>query len=86
MMKRISLSAVALGALALAACHSMDGGTGQKASATLDSRSGSNAKGTVNFVWQGQDVLVSATFTGLKPNAEQGFHVHEKGDCSARCN
>ena len=83
MMKRISLSAVALGALALAACHSMDGGTGQKASATLDSRSGSNAKGTVNFVWQGQDVIVSATFTGLKPNAEQGFHVHEKGDCSA---
>jgi len=77
----IGLSAVSL--LGLAACQSMEQGKGQKASATLDSKSGSQAKGEVNFVWQGYDVIINGTFSGLKPNSEQGFHVHEKGDCSA---
>ncbi len=83
MNKKMILSVSSLALLSLAGCQSMEHGTGQKASATLDSRSGSNAKGTVNFVWQGHDVLVTGNFSGLKPNAEQGFHVHEKGDCSA---
>lgn len=83
MIKNISLSIAAMSVLALTACQSMEQGTGQKASASLESRSGSSAKGTVNFVWQGNDVLVTGNFTGLKPNSEQGFHVHEKGDCSA---
>jgi len=83
MLREITLSIGALAVLSLSACQSMDQGVGQKALASLDSRSGSSAKGTVNFVWQGHDVLVSGTFSGLKPNAEQGFHVHEKGDCSA---
>jgi superoxide dismutase, Cu-Zn family len=77
----IGLSVVSM--LSLVACQSMEQGTGQKASATLDSRSGSQTKGEVNFVWQGHDVLVSGKFSGLKPNSEHGFHVHEKGDCSA---
>jgi Cu-Zn family superoxide dismutase len=76
----IGLSAAAI---SLVACQSMEQGTGQKASASLDSRSGSQAKGEVTFVWQGSEVIVNGKFTGLKPNAEQGFHVHEKGDCSA---
>ena len=83
MIKNISLSIGALSVLVLTACQSMEHGTGQKASAALESRSGSSAKGTVNFVWQGNDVLVTGNFSGLKPNSEQGFHVHEKGDCSA---
>jgi Cu-Zn family superoxide dismutase len=83
MIKYTSLAIGTLAVLSLVACQSMEQGTGQKASASLDSRSGSSAKGTVNFVWQGQDVLVTGNFSGLKPNAEQGFHVHEKGDCSA---
>ena len=83
MIKKVSLLIGAASILSLAACQSMEHGSGQKASATLDSRSGSSAKGTVNFVWQGHDVLVAGNFSGLKPNAEQGFHVHEKGDCSA---
>jgi Cu-Zn family superoxide dismutase len=74
-----ALAAVGL----IAACHPSGGGTGQKASANLESRSGSNVKGDVNFVWQGSDVLVTAKVTGLKPNSEHGFHVHEKGDCSS---
>jgi Cu-Zn family superoxide dismutase len=83
MLREITLSIGALAVLTLSACQSMEQGVGQKASASLDSRSGSNTKGAVNFLWQGNDVLVSGTFSGLKPNSEHGFHVHEKGDCSA---
>ncbi len=83
MMKSMSLALGTLAVMSLTACQTMEHGTGQKASATLESRSGSNVKGTVNFTSQGNNILVTANFSGLKPNAEQGFHVHEKGDCSA---
>jgi Cu-Zn family superoxide dismutase len=81
--KQVSIALSAVGILSLVACQSMEQGTGQKASANLDSRSGSQAKGEVTFIWQGNDVLINGKFSGLKPNAEQGFHVHEKGDCSS---
>jgi len=82
-MKRTTLSISLLALLSLAGCQSAERGAGQKAAAAMESRSGSMTKGTVNFVWQGQDVLVTANFSGLKPNTEHGFHVHEKGDCSS---
>ena len=82
-MKKTYLAIGVIAVMSLVGCQSMEHGSGQKAAATLDSRSGSNVKGSVNFVWQGHDVLVTGNFTGLKPNAEHGFHVHEKGDCSA---
>ena len=50
------LATAVAGLFSLVACQSMEQGTGQKASATLDSRSGSQAKGEVNFTWQGHDV------------------------------
>ena len=37
----------------------------------------------MSFVQSGDKVLVSGEIRGLKPNAEHGFHVHEKGDCSS---
>jgi len=83
MMKGVSFAIGTLVVLSLQASQAMENGTGQKASATLESRSGSTAQGTVNFTWKGPDVFLTGNFSGLKPNAEQGFHVHEKGDCSA---
>jgi Cu-Zn family superoxide dismutase len=82
-MKRTNLPISLVALLSLVGCQSAERGTGQKAIATMESRSGSMTKGTVNFVWQGQDVLVTANFSGLKPNTDHGFHVHEKGDCSS---
>jgi len=82
-LKKLAIGLSAAGLFTLVACQSIGQGTGQKATASLDSRSGSNAKGQVTFTWQGNNVLINGTFSGLKPNAEQGFHVHEKGDCSA---
>ena len=53
-----------------------------KVSATLASSAGNNVAGTVTFVQEGGKVIVIAEVTGLKPGPH-GFHVHEKGDCSA---
>jgi Cu-Zn family superoxide dismutase len=82
-MKKTSLLLGLVAIIPLVGCQSGHYGSGQKASATLESRSGSSTKGTVNFVSQGHDILVTGTISGLRPNAEHGFHVHEKGDCSA---
>jgi Cu-Zn family superoxide dismutase len=39
-------------------------------------------KGQVTFTEEAQGVRVVATITGLTPG-KHGFHIHEKGDCSA---
>jgi Cu-Zn family superoxide dismutase len=71
-------------ALLAAGCASMGGAPeGPKASASLAPTKGNTASGTVTFVQAGDVVRVSGTISGLKPNAEHGFHVHEKGDCSS---
>jgi Cu-Zn family superoxide dismutase len=51
--------------------------------ATLQPTQGNSARGTVSFTQDGDGVRVRVTLTGLKPNAEHGFHVHEKGDCTS---
>jgi superoxide dismutase, Cu-Zn family len=54
-----------------------------RATATLESRSGSNAAGTVTFTqFDDGSVRVRVDASGVTPG-QHGFHVHEKGDCSA---
>lgn len=57
--------------------------TGPTASAQLQPTRGNATSGDVRFTQQGDKVLVSGEVRGLKPNAEHGFHVHEKGDCAS---
>jgi superoxide dismutase, Cu-Zn family len=80
----ILIAAIAIGSTG---CASMGGAGGRapdaKAAAMLEPTSGNTARGSVTFVQVGDRVRVSAQLTGLKPNAEHGFHVHEKGDCSS---
>lgn len=68
-------------ALALAGCAAYT--SGPSATAKLEPTRGNTTAGTVTFVQSGDVVKVSGSITGLKPNAEHGFHVHEKGDCSS---
>jgi superoxide dismutase, Cu-Zn family len=65
----------------LAACSSMSLRS-PTASANLAPTKGSQAAGNVSFVQRGEKVLVEARITGLTPGLH-GFHVHEKGDCTA---
>lgn len=51
------------------------------AKAALAPTNGNSASGTVTFSKQSNAVRVEGEVRGLKPNAEHGFHIHEKGDC-----
>lgn len=50
--------------------------------AEMESKSGSDARGTVRFKQLEQGVHVSGSLSGLAPG-KHGFHVHEFGNCSA---
>ena len=52
------------------------------ATAWLSAASGSNVRGIVNFIRENDKVRVYASLSGLTPG-KHGFHIHEKGDCSA---
>ncbi|WP_332778235.1 superoxide dismutase family protein [Polaromonas sp.] len=70
-----------VGALVVTACASTS--SSPRAVARLQSTTGNATTGTVSFAQTGDKVMVTGEVRGLKPNAEHGFHVHEKGDCSS---
>ena len=51
--------------------------------ATMSPTEGSQVKGTVRFEQTSDGVVVNADLSGLEPKTMHGFHIHEKGDCSA---
>ena len=53
-----------------------------KAVAELTPTEGNEARGTVTFTTEDEWVRVVGDFSGLEPGSH-GFHIHEKGDCSA---
>jgi Cu-Zn family superoxide dismutase len=57
-------------------------GAPAKATAKLASTANQTARGEVTFTAEGNGVRVVGSFSGLT-FGEHGFHVHEKGDCSA---
>lgn len=66
---------------ALAACAGGGSGYGS-AEAVMSPTKGNATSGTVSFKQEGSKVVVNARISGLTPGAH-GFHIHEKGDCSA---
>lgn len=53
-----------------------------RASAVISPTEGNEAQGTVEFMQEAGGVRVTARLTGLS-EGDHGFHIHEKGDCSA---
>jgi superoxide dismutase, Cu-Zn family len=68
-------------ALLIAGCASM-GAAGSRATAALAPTAGNSTAGTVTFTRNGDRVRVVAEISRLAAGAH-GFHIHEKGDCSA---
>lgn len=68
--------------LALTACASTPDEP-LRANAGLAPTKGSKAFGEATFEQVGNKVRVIVFAQGLKPGAEHGFHIHEKGDCSS---
>lgn len=75
-------------AILLSACATgSSGGGATAAGGSAEAKLASSGKGepvtgTVVFVSKGNGIGVTAHVTGLTPGAH-GFHIHEKGDCSA---
>jgi Cu-Zn family superoxide dismutase len=82
--QRISMNKfiASLGASVLAtACASYS--AGPTATARLQATQGNAVSGLVQFTQRGDKVLVTGEIAGLRPHAEHGFHIHDKGDCSS---
>jgi superoxide dismutase, Cu-Zn family len=57
--------------------------SGTAVAAVMKPTRGNNVTGTVWFVQDGPVVDIRGRISGLTPNQEHGFHIHEKGDCSS---
>ena len=67
----------------LAGCHGgLVSSAPLRAEAALQPTKGSAVSGSVSFSPAGEKLRVVAEFRGLTPG-QHGFHIHEKGDCSA---
>ena len=66
--------------MALLGCASTE--PQERAVAKLNATKGNKVAGTVTFTKTKRGVRVQAIVHGLSPG-EHGFHIHEKGDCSA---
>ena len=55
----------------------------QQAVAQVAPTQGNTVTGSLALADSPQGVHITGSIQGLKPDAEFGFHVHEKGDCSA---
>lgn len=77
---KLALGSIAIGALVVG-CATLEAPRNE-AVADLAPTAGNNAKGTVTFTQKDDTVLVVARVSGLTPG-NHGFHIHEKGDCSA---
>lgn len=77
---RLTILSAASAAVFLMSCA---GTTGvPSAEARLAPTAGNTTTGTVIFTQMSYGVRVSANVSGLTPGPH-GFHIHEKGDCSA---
>ena len=90
-----SVYALALGVVLLAGCASSGvptetpaaaaaaKSTASRATVNLAPASGSLVSGSLTLVPMGDGVHITGEVGGLKPGDTRGFHIHEKGDCSA---
>ncbi len=77
-----SVISVVCGALLVAGCAGVEEQKEASAVALLQPRSGSKVSGTLKFTQIGDVVRVTGEISGHS-KGPKGFHIHEKGDCSA---
>ena len=80
--KTILTTTLLAGAFILGGCQSGSHHHGRHARAELNPTANSKVQGTVDFYETAKGTKVVVHVTGLTPGLH-GFHIHEKGDCSA---
>lgn len=79
---RLTFLSAVFGATVLAGCATIY--QENEVVAELKPTSGSTVSGKILFSQHTHGMVkVSGHVSGLKPNSEHGFHIHEKGDCSS---
>jgi Cu-Zn family superoxide dismutase len=79
---RVSLCGIVVSSVLAVGCTVLSGSAPQ-AIADVQPKSGSSVSGRVDFSEKHGVLLAHVMLTGLAPNSEHGFHVHDNGDCSA---
>ena len=79
---RTSVTSIVCGALLAAGCAGTQEQKELSAVAKLQPRSGSTVTGSIKFTQIGDVVRITGEVTG-HTKGPKGFHIHEKGDCSA---
>ena len=74
---------ITLPALSLASCLALAQAQPSTAIAELEPRSGSEVSGIVNLQQTDNGLRIQAEVTGLKPDAEHGFHIHAGDNCAS---
>lgn len=82
MLLRVSAISVLLGGALVAAYPSAPSTAVLKAVAKIQPLQNAQVTGTVTFQTKDDGVYIVADVDGLSPG-KHGFHIHEKGDCSA---
>ena len=80
---RLSATVLPLAATALVAACTSTAHAPTRATAVLEARSDSSITGRVDLTEKAGQVRAHVELKGLAPNSEHGFHIHDKGDCSA---
>lgn len=62
-------------------CSSSEGTPASTASVTVAALAASGVSGTLTFTAGDGGVTITGTISGLPPNTDHGFHVHENGAC-----
>ncbi len=79
----VRAAVLAMAMLGLGACATSENPNRSLIIASLEARSGSAVGGQVRISRHGTKIRLRARVTGLAPGSEHGFHIHDKGDCSA---
>jgi Cu-Zn family superoxide dismutase len=82
MQKFILVGALVSAGLLSACAGGIPAGKAASATTQLAATQGNRVNGVVTFTQSGDKLLVLAEVSGLTPGLH-GFHIHEKGDCSA---
>jgi len=80
---RLIAAVLPLAATAIVAACTSTSHAPTRATAVLEARSGSTVTGRVDLTEKAGQVRAHVELKGLAPNSEHGFHIHDKGDCSA---
>jgi Cu-Zn family superoxide dismutase len=80
--RALVIAATAAGVLLGAGCTSLGGGSATTR-VELQSRSGSTVSGSLQLRDSTAGLRITGEVRGLAPDSGHGFHIHDKGDCSA---